>query len=363
MPLKHFLVDLSMLGPRPTGVQLYAVDVAHHLERSFVCRILSPRHLASRFVDPVECGGPLMLRNSVVARGWMSRVAHSLVSSGETFIYCPYMRGFVRQRNQVITIHDLIAHRYPTRNPIERAFNRHVLPRLARRVRGVFTVSETARKDISAFYDLPARRVHVVPNGLDLQTWCPSVPSRHSQSPYLLVVSANRPYKNTTELLLHHRLWASRYRVKIVSSRARYGRVIRTAVREQGLEHVVDFLDDISEPELIELYRGCAAVVYPSLVEGFGRPALEGMAVGRPVILSDIPVHKELFAEAAIFITPGDGGSWDRAFRELRDTAHLHGRIERGIATARRYSLEHTYQYLTAALLSVQPHLEMFRKA
>lgn len=289
-----------------TGVQIYAINFARYLERSFDCHVLSPRHLASNFMDPVECGDPPVFRNSIVARGHMSRAARSIVRSSRTFIYCPYMRGFLRQRNQVITIHDLIAHYYPTRNPIERTFDRYLLPRLARRVKGVFTVSQTVRTEIAGFYKVPAERLHVVPSGLDLSKWCPAALPLNQTEPYLLVVSANRPYKNTTELLQHHRLWATRYRLRIVSTRARYGGVLRAAVRELGLEEKVDFLDDLREPEIIRLYQHCAAVIYPSLMEGFGRPALEGMAVGRPVILSDITVHKESFGEAAVFVTPGE---------------------------------------------------------
>ena len=159
-------------------------------------------------------------------------------------------------------------------------------------------------------------------------------------------------------MLQRHHLWAPEFRLKIVSTRARYGAVIRAAVRQHGLEQRVDFLDDITEQELIDLYRGCAAVVYPSLMEGFGRPALEGMAVGRPVILSDIAVHRESFAEAAIFITPGDACSWERAFGELRaDSASQQVRIERGLGIARRYSLENSCRKLAEALLQVEPRL------
>jgi glycosyltransferase involved in cell wall biosynthesis len=289
----------------------------------------------------------------------MGRNTRTLLRSPDTFVYCPYMQGFLGQSEQVITIHDLIAHLYPTRNLLERSWNRCVLPRLARRVRAIFTVSTTAAGEIARYYGMPLDRIHVVPNALDLSKWSPGPAPVVPEEPYLLVVSANRVYKNTTELLLHHRLWAGRYRLKLVSTRTRYGRVVRAAVRDLGLQQRVDFLDGLSERELIELYRGSAAVVFPSLMEGFGRPALEGMAVGRPVILSDIPVHLESFAGAGIFITPGDHASWERAFSELDcDTASLTTRIERGLTIARRHTFENSCQLLTDALLAVQPRLE-----
>jgi glycosyltransferase involved in cell wall biosynthesis len=362
MPQPQFVVDITLLGRGATGVQLYALECARYLERSFFCRVLAPEHLASHFIDPLVCGDPLGIKNSIVARGRMSRAARALLRDDNTFVYCPYMRGFLRRANQVITIHDLIAHYYPTRNAVERIFAEYLLPRLARRVKGVFTVSATAGREVARFYGVPAHHVHVVPSGLDPLKWRPAASPPDRPEPYLLVVSANRRYKNTVELLQHYRLWADRYALKIVSTRARYGNVIRSAVREYGLEQKVEFLDDLSNEELIELYRRCTAVVYPSLMEGFGRPALEGMAVGRPVILSDIAVHKELFGEAAIFITPGDAASWERAFHELTDALSLQRRIRKGFGIARRFTLENSYKQLTDALLAVEPALGLLRK-
>jgi glycosyltransferase involved in cell wall biosynthesis len=362
MRLSNFVVDLSRLGPGVTGVQLYALDLASYLERTFACRILAPMHLSDRFEDPITCGDPIRIRNSIVSRGRMTAGTGALIRSEGTFVYCPYMQGFLGQADQAITIHDLIAHRYPTRNIVERAWNRYLLPRLARRVRAIFTVSMTARMEVARHYSVPLKRIHVVPNALDLTKWRPETSAAASQEPYLLVVSANRVYKNVTELLLHHRLWAGRYRLKLVSTRTRYGKMIRAAVHDLELEHRVDFLDGLPERELIDLYRGSAAVVSPSLMEGFGRPGLEGMAVGRPVILSDIPVHLESFGDAAIFITPGDPASWKRAFSELDcDTASLAARIDRGLAIARRHTLENSCQLLTDALLAVQPRLDDLR--
>jgi glycosyltransferase involved in cell wall biosynthesis len=362
MPQRQFLVDLTLLGRGATGVQLYALECARYLEQAFFCRVLTPGHLSAHFIDPLVCGDPVAIKNSIVARGKMSRAARTLLRADNTFIYCPYMRGFLRQPNQVITILDLIAHYYPTRNVVERIFAGHSLPRLARRVKGVFTASATAAREVAKFYGLPADHVYVVSSGIDLSKWTPAASPSDAPQPYLLVVSANRPYKNTVELLQHYRLWADRYHLKIVSTRARYGAVIRSAVREYGLEQKVEFLDDLATEELIQLYRRCTAVVYPSLMEGFGRPALEGMAVGRPVILSDIAVHKELFGEAAIFITPGIAASWQRAFHELTDSVSLELRIRKGLDIARRFTLENTYRQLTDALLAVEPGLAVLRK-
>ena len=74
----------------------------------------------------------------------------------------------------------------------------------------------------------------------------------------------------------------------------------------QGLVHQSAGLSDAS---LARLMRGARAVVAPSSVEGFDLPAVEAMAMGVPLIASDIPVHRELVAGARL-IDPLDGLGW-----------------------------------------------------
>ncbi|MEQ1438043.1 glycosyltransferase family 1 protein [Fontimonas sp. SYSU GA230001] len=362
MSIRRFLVDLSMLPRGTTGVGVYAIHMARHLERSFRCRVLAPPYWCAQFNDPIECPPPLAWRNTLFGRDPSARFwRRELGLRSDDLLYAPHMRGHWGFDNQIVTIHDLIHHHYPTRNFVNNAYNRHVLPAVVRRARAVFTVSQTAKRELCDFYGLDPRRVDVVPNGIDLQNWRPAPSAQPSRPPYLLTVSANRPYKNTLELLEQRSLWADRYRLVIVSWRSRYGRALHRAVMNLGLQDRVDFLDGLPEHELIALYRGCSALVYPSLLEGFGRPPLEAMAVGRPVILSDIPVHRETFGEAGIFVTPGQPESWARAFAALDDPPRVADHIERGLRLAQRYSWQSCGQRLTDALLQVEPALDALR--
>jgi glycosyltransferase involved in cell wall biosynthesis len=124
----------------------------------------------------------------------------------------------------------------------------------------------------------------------------------------------------------------------------------------------VDLRDDLTEPELIRLYQDCTATVYPSLIEGFGRPALEAMAVGRPVILSDIAVHRENFGDAAIFVTPGDAQTWTRAFASLGDQRRIDEAGRQGLHVARGLTWAESESRLVEALLEVEPRLAALRR-
>ena len=64
------------------------------------------------------------------------------------------------------------------------------------------------------------------------------------------------------------------------------------------------FTGYVSDEELLRYYNEASLFVYPSLYEGFGIPNLEAMTNNCPVVASDIPPHKEVCGEAAIYFDP-----------------------------------------------------------
>ena len=78
------------------------------------------------------------------------------------------------------------------------------------------------------------------------------------------------------------------------------------SIVELGLWEDVLLPGFVSDDALACLYTGAAAVVMPSLAEGFGLPAVEAAACGAPVVLSDIPAHRETLGDEALFFAPRD---------------------------------------------------------
>jgi alpha-1,3-rhamnosyl/mannosyltransferase len=78
----------------------------------------------------------------------------------------------------------------------------------------------------------------------------------------------------------------------------------------------------VSDAVLGALYRRAVLVCCPSLYEGFGLPVLEAMRVGTPVLASDIPVHREVAGEAAVFLPPDDPTRWATEAAALASDEH-----------------------------------------
>jgi glycosyltransferase involved in cell wall biosynthesis len=83
----------------------------------------------------------------------------------------------------------------------------------------------------------------------------------------------------------------------------------------------------VPDAELGSLYGGAVAAVFPSIYEGFHLPPLDAMHSGCPVIASDIPVHREVLGDAAVFVPCHDAAAWAGAIRRLLEDAQARARL------------------------------------
>jgi glycosyltransferase involved in cell wall biosynthesis len=253
-------------------------------------------------------------------------------------------------KHQIVTVHDLRPYFYPD-TPLQKFYFHHLLPRALRNCEGILTVSETSRDLLMEVYGLPESSIRVVPNVIEVREPLPRERANYSDScvpDYLLMVGASMPHKNADEVLRTHRVWSTRYRLKIVAGGGKYQTSLRMLAKELSISDRVDFYDRVSEVELRTLYANCAAVVYPSKMEGFGLPPLEAMMHGRPAIVADIPIFREIYGEFAHFVKLGDEESWENAYSEI-DNFEVN-RAESALLHAKSFRRERMVQSLNSAL-------------
>jgi glycosyltransferase involved in cell wall biosynthesis len=130
---------------------------------------------------------------------------------------------------------------------------------------------------------------------------------------------------------------------------------IRKYVREKGISEKVVFIDYPSDAELSYIYRNAFALCFPTLVEGFGYPVLEGMGCGIPVITSNRSSLKEVGGGgSALLVNPDSTKEIAGAMSRLADNPGLREKlIEKGFSHIKNFSWEKTGQETVRFLKSL----------
>jgi len=207
------------------------------------------------------------------------------------------------------------------------------------RSRIVITISEHARRTILERYPLEPERVRAIHLAVDHATFAPADLPRE---PFLLYPANAWPHKN------HARLFAAFADVR--RERSDLGLVLTGIGHERlDLPDGVESKGRVPLDELVRLYRTAAAVVYPSLYEGFGIPCLEAMACGTPVAASNVASLPEVCGEAAVYLDPTSVESIADAIRSVLDDPPPGGIEQAARFTWERCAREHeaVYEQLT----------------
>jgi glycosyltransferase involved in cell wall biosynthesis len=209
-----------------------------------------------------------------------------------------------------ITVHDLQHEVFPQffSRP-QLTYRRHVYGRSVRASRLVVAVSEHVRDDLVDRLGYPREQVRVIHHGVDHERFRPGPGSE--RGPFLLYPANWWPHKNH-ELLLEAFALARQTRPEL--------RLVLTgAGHPGGLPDGVASLGRVSDDRLADLYRTAAALVFPSLYEGFGLPPLEAMACGSPVAVSRAGALPEVCGDAAVYFDPTSVEDIARAIGEVLD--------------------------------------------
>lgn len=179
----------------------------------------------------------------------------------------------------------------------ERLFRRLAYDRAARRADHVVVISEWVKERVVERLGLDPARVHAIHLGVDHERFTPD--SGVTREPLLLYPARPWPHKN------HARLFDAFARVRAERPELR---LVLTGVGHEParLPEGVETVGGVTPDELVSFYRRAAALVFPSLYEGFGLPPVEAMACGCPVACSNAGSLPEVAGEAAVLFEPSD---------------------------------------------------------
>ncbi len=321
MPIK-IAINGRFQQRRITGVDRYAHEISKRLtaEKYFIVPNRPPGQVAGHL--------------------WEQVILPARIQRGDV-LWSPANAGPWSVRNQVVTIHDASIFDHPEWfNPTFSLWTRLSWKILARRVKAIITVSNFSRDRLRLHLGIPEGKIHVVYNGVGKpfeqqpQKTIEMVKEKYRlDKPYFLFVGMDDPRKNLAGLvqaweslkLKSHSLFIAGAKGKVFANqRGRETRPLQA--------HVLD-------EELPALYSGAAAVIVPSLYEGFGLTVLEAMACGAPVIASDIPVFRELFEGAALFADPHEPKEIANAIKKIIEDKLLTMKLrEQGLVHTSKFS-------------------------
>lgn len=209
-------------------------------------------------------------------------------------------------RNNFITIHDLAFHIHPEWNSkLFSTWYNTIMPKLARRAKHIFTVSETVKQELQEIYNIPSNAISITYNGISEHMLSEVPCTQEEKEKIILSVGSFNKRKN------HHTLiqaflespLSNEYKLVIIGDRNKVfseSGLSLDKLTNKNIEIHHSFTDDA----LIAMYRKAEMAVSLSLYEGFGIPILEGLFFGCRIICSDIPVYRELYHNHASFCDP-----------------------------------------------------------
>ena len=339
-------VNGRFMRQRVTGMQRYA--------REIVARLGSRVEL----VEPSRAGHGI--------RGHLWEQVGLPCHLRRSLLWSPCTTGPLGVGLQVVTIHDCAFHdRAECFTPRFATWLQWLVPRLARRVRQILTVSQFSKGRIAEICRVPPDKIHVVQNGVDPR-FHPATAEEIAAARarfnlperYVLSVGSLEPRKNLPRLLeawqqVSQQLISNQPpspKLVLVGTAAN---VFASAKLEAPVESVV-LTGYVPDEMLPALYSGAAAFVYPSLYEGFGLTVLEAMACGTPVICSSTTSLPEVAGDAAVLVDPNDVAAIGHAIQNLLTDEQLRRSLRaRGLARARQCTwdraADETWQVLANA--------------
>ena len=257
--------------------------------------------------------------------------------------------SFLNISPKIITCHDIIPFKAP------QMFSDHLFNRLKYRglkeADAIIAVSEYTKKDLINF-GVNEEKIHRIYQGIEIKN--SNIPKEQlcnkyglpNEKEFILFVGMETPRKNFIRILkAFAKINNSAKNIHLIKVGIAGGKKFRKEslkiVKKLNLEKKVTFVGHVSDSELTGFYKMATLFIFPSLYEGFGRPVLEAMTCGTPVITSNTSSLPEVVGDAGIMVNPYDVNALAEAMERVLKSDKIQRVMRKnGLKRAKNFSWE-----------------------
>jgi glycosyltransferase involved in cell wall biosynthesis len=327
-------------------------------------RPFDKRFIFSANITPVIVGPPA--RHPLLWKYWYDVKIPSVLKKykADVFVSVDGLCSLKTTIPQCLVVHDVAFLHYPAH--IKRShlyFFKKYIPKFLQKTNSIATVSEFSKKDILNHYKTDPGKINVVYSAAK-EIFKPvngniaeATKIKYTGgTEYFLYIGAIHPRKNLVSLLKAFSIFKKRQKsnMKLVLAGRlawKYDSFIQDLKKYKFKEDVI-MLGYLSEDELVKITGSAYAVIYPSLLEGFGVPILEAMKSNVPVVTSSGSSMEEIAQDAALYADPKNFEDIaDKMMLIYKDEKLRKELIEKGKVIANQYSWKRTAELLWQSIL------------
>ncbi len=344
-------IDASRSYHEPmTGTERYSRRIVEHLLALDPCGMRYRLFFNNPPPDNAHTG-PAEIRTIPARRLWTHlRLSRELRANPVDLLFVPsHVLPLYRPERSVVTIHDLgFLYEPDSHTPFSRWQLKLTTEWNASKATHVVAISESTKRDLLEHCEVDPGRITVIRHGIDNQFR--PLRSEHVEryrraarlpDRFVLYLGTIQPRKNLTRLITAFERAADEdpdLHLVLAGQPGWMSEPIRERARMSRFADRIRFLGRVPDEQLQLLYNAASALALNSLYEGFGLPALEAMACGVPVVLSNRGALPELAGADAMIVDPFDVDALAAAISELVTIRHDSEGVVHRVDHAERFS-------------------------